>query len=78
VKSYLYETKTDDGTFFQENRIEHRLSGKWVHLAYGLEGKSPNASSNPFEMAEELKGLKKEKPRFSSSRARASTHARSA
>ena len=31
------------------------LSGKWVYLADGLEGKSPNASSNPFEMAEELK-----------------------
>jgi hypothetical protein len=26
VKSYLYETKMDDETFFQENRIEHRLS----------------------------------------------------
>ena len=36
------------------------LSGKWVYLADGLEGKSPNASSNPFEMAEELKRLKKE------------------
>jgi transposase len=35
------------------------LSRKWVHLADDLEGKSPNASSNPFEMAEELKGLKK-------------------